>query len=223
MDTKQIVYGMLTENTGTHFLDSGGSNGRMWQRNAKKTMQDFENEDEQSYEFDFKYNGIYRTVSVFHYLTNNLEIDDICEHFNKLQNENDNWNADGDFYGVSLEAGNFLNSLEDVEIQRSWNTYNGDSDLSQILQGTTLEIDGEYYFIIQIHGGADARGGYTHAKMFKSGYFCDGMIHEYLSDYMDTYEMEDEIEYIDTFIDYYDNSITYTSEQVKNRLKEINN
>ena len=222
MDTKQIVYGMLTENTGTHFLDSGGSDGRMWQRNAKKTMQDFENEDEQSYEFDFKYNEIYRTVSVFHYLTNNLEIDDICEHFNKLQNENDNWNADGDFYGVSLEAGNFLNILNNVEIQRSWNTYNGDSDLSQILQGTTLEINGEYYFIIQIHGGADARGGYTHAKMFKSGYFCDGNIHEYLSEYMDSYEMEDEMEYIETFIDYCDNSITYTNEQVQNRLKETN-
>ena len=222
MDTKQIVYGMLTENTGTHFLDSGGSDGRMWQRNAKKTMQDFENEDEQSYEFDFKYNEIYRTVSVFHYLTNNLEIDDICEHFNKLQNENDNWNADGDFYGVSLEAGNFLNILNNVEIQRSWNTYNGDSDLSQILQGTTLEINGEYYFIIQIHGGADARGGYTHAKMFKSGYFCDGNIHEYLSEYMDSYEMEDEMEYIETFIDYWDNSITYTNEQVQNRLKETN-
>ena len=222
MDTKEIVYGMLTENTGTHFLDSGGSEGRMWQRNAKKTMQDFENESEQSYEFDFKYNEIYRTVSVFHYLTNNLEIDDICEHFNKLQNENDNWNADGDFYGVSLEAGNFLNILNNVEIQRSWNTYNGDSDLSQILQGTTLEIDGEYYFIIQIHGGADARGGYTHAKMFKSGYFCDGNIHEYLREYLDSYEMEDEMDYIDTFIDYYDNSITYTNEQVQNRLKETN-
>ena len=223
MDTKQIIYGMLTENTGTHFLDSGGSDGRMWQRNAKKTMQDFENEDEQSYEFDFKYNEIYRTVSVFHYLTNNLEIDDICEHFNKLQNDNDNWDAKGDFYGVSLEAGNFLNILNNVEIQRSWNTYNGDSDLSQILQGTTLEINGEYYFIIQIHGGADARGGYTHAKMFKSGYFCDGSIHEYLREYLDSYEMEDEMDYIDTFIDYYNNSITYTNDQVQNRLKEINN
>ena len=222
MDTKQIIYGMLTENTGTHFLDSGGSDGRMWQSNAKKTMQDFENEDEQSYEFDFKYNEIYRTVSVFHYLTNNLEIDDICEHFNKLQNDNDNWDAKGDFYGVSLEAGNFLNILNNVEIQRSWNTYNGDSDLSQILQGTTLEINGEYYFIIQIHGGADARGGYTHAKMFKSGYFCDGSIHEYLREYLDSYEMEDEMDYIDTFIDYYNNSITYTNEQVQNRLKGTN-
>jgi hypothetical protein len=223
MDTKQLVYGMLTENTGTHFLDSGGSEGRMWQRNAKKTMQDFENESEQSYEFDFKYNEIYRTVSVFHYLTNNLEIDDICEQFNKLQNENDNWDADNcNIYGVSSQAFEYLNSLKDVQNKRGWNTYNGDSDLSQILQGTTLEIDGEYYFIIQIHGGADARGGYTHAKMFKGGNYCDGNIHEYLSEYMGSYEMEDEMDYIDTFIDYYDNSITYTNEQVQNRLKETN-
>ena len=220
MDTKEIVYGMLTENTGTHFLDSGGSNGRMWQRNAKKTMQDFENESEQSYEFDFKYNEIYRTVSVFHYLTNNLEINDICEHFNKLQNENDNWNSDGDFYGVSLEAGNFLNSLEDVEIQRSWNTYNGDSDLCQILQGSNLTIDGDEYVLIQIHNGADARGGYTDAKLFKLEEY--GIIHEYLREYLDSYELEEEMEYIDTFADYWDNSINYTNKEVQNRLKETN-
>ena len=40
--TKQqkLIYKMLTENTGIHFLDSGFSNGRMWQRNQKKTIQD---------------------------------------------------------------------------------------------------------------------------------------------------------------------------------------
>ena len=35
---------MLMENTGTHFLDSGGANGRMWQRNQAKTIEDFDNE-----------------------------------------------------------------------------------------------------------------------------------------------------------------------------------
>ena len=43
--TKQIIYEMLTENTGTHFLDSGGEDGRNWQRNQKKTLEDFENEE----------------------------------------------------------------------------------------------------------------------------------------------------------------------------------
>jgi len=39
METKQLVYKMLTENTGKHFLDSGGTDGRMWQRNQRKTME----------------------------------------------------------------------------------------------------------------------------------------------------------------------------------------
>ena len=168
METRQLVYEMLTENTGKHFLDSGGTDGRMWQRNQKKTIEDFENEEEELYQLDAKYKEIYRTVSVFHYLTNNLEIDDICEEFNRIQEESNNWDADGDVYGVSKEAYTMLMSHTDVDIQRTWNTYNGESDLSQILQGANLTIDDEEYILIQIHNGADARGGYTDAKLFMS-------------------------------------------------------
>ena len=45
MDTEQVIYNMLTENTGTHFLDSGMANGRHWQKNQVKTLEDFKNED----------------------------------------------------------------------------------------------------------------------------------------------------------------------------------
>ena len=38
MRTKEIIYGMLIENTGTHFLDSGGAYGRAWERNQGKTI-----------------------------------------------------------------------------------------------------------------------------------------------------------------------------------------
>ena len=34
-ETKQVIYNMLTESTGTYFLDSGGEDGRHWQRNQK--------------------------------------------------------------------------------------------------------------------------------------------------------------------------------------------
>ena len=44
-ETKQVIYNMMIENTGTHFLDSGGEDGRHWQRNQKKTLKDFENEE----------------------------------------------------------------------------------------------------------------------------------------------------------------------------------
>ena len=212
METRQLVYEMLTENTGKHFLDSGGTDGRMWQRNQKKTIEDFENEEEELYQLDAKYKEIYRTVSVFHYLTNNLEIDDICEEFNRIQEESNNWDADGDVYGVSKEAYTMLMSHTDVDIQRTWNTYKGESDLSQILQGANLTIDDEEYILIQIHNGADARGGYTDAKLFKMDEYC---IHEYLQEWKDSSEIEEDITegYIDILTDYWDENIKYTNEE----------
>ena len=83
-NVNELVYNMLTENTGTHFLDSGGTNGRMWQRNANKCLQDFEDEKPESYQYAADSNEIFRTVSVYHYLTNDLQIDDICFEFNNL-------------------------------------------------------------------------------------------------------------------------------------------
>ena len=36
--TEQVIYEMLTESTGKHFLDSGGATGRHWQQNQIKTI-----------------------------------------------------------------------------------------------------------------------------------------------------------------------------------------
>ena len=43
-ETEQVIYNMMIENTGTHFLDSGGEDGRHWQRNQKMTLKDFQDE-----------------------------------------------------------------------------------------------------------------------------------------------------------------------------------
>jgi len=198
-EVQKLIYSMLTENTGTHFLDSGFSNGRMWQRNQNKTIEDFYNEDEERYEFDERYKELERSVSVFHFLTNNHEIDEICEGFNKLNTSPENWDCDKNVYGVSKEAWKHLQlsalSLgSEVEILHTFNTYNYDSDLSQVLQGSHLEIDGEFYTLIQIHGGADVRGGYTDAKLLKKGYYMDEcQIHEYLQEY--NYDLSDELDF----------------------------
>lgn len=210
--TKQLIYEMLTENTGKQFLDSGGTDGRMWQRNQKKTIEDFENEEEELYQLDAKYKEIHRTVSVFHYLTNNLEIDEICEEFNKIQDESNNSDADADVYGVSREAFDHIDSFWEVEIDRTWNTYNGESDLSQILQGANLRINEEDYILIQIHNGADARGGYTDAKLFKME---ECYIHEYLQEWKDSSEIEEDIVegYINNISDYWDDTKTYSNKE----------
>ena len=225
-ETQKLVYKMLTENTGTHMCDSGFANGRHWQSNQQKSIEDFNSENIETYEFDWDNGDIVRTVNVFHYLSECTELDDICDEFNRIQDENDDWDYEGDVYGVSSEAGGYLSVLEmmydDFKINHTWNTYNGDSDLSQVLQGCNIEVNGEYYVIVQTHNGADARGGYSHAKMFKCADHSDGMIHEYVYDFSDSYELEQEMEHIEEFTDWLDNSKTYTNKQVVNRIEELN-
>jgi len=218
-NVEDLIFSMLTENTGTHMCDSGGDNGRMWQRNEDKCLQDFAGEPEELYQYDPKYNEIHRTVSVFHYLTHNLEVDDIAFNFNELNTKPKDWDADTKtdiyIYGVSSDAWQDLTEFNEVDVQRSWNTYNGDSDLSQILQGANLTINNDHYVLIQIHGGADARGGYTDAKLFKCGDYMDGMIHEYLREYTDSYEVLEELEYIDLMFNYWDESIVYEGKELE--------
>jgi hypothetical protein len=195
-DTKKLVYAMLTENTGSHMLDSGGAYGRNWSRNQAKTIEDFNNEQEQTIEKsewtdkDGETHTEYiRTVSVFHYLSE-LELDHLCVNFNTRNTDCDDW--EGDFgYGVSQAGADFL-ELVGMESKHQFNTYNGDSDLSQILQGAWLDMDGETYLLLQIHGGCDARGGYTDAKLFKTE--DDWMIHPYLQEYVYGDEIEEEYE-----------------------------
>jgi hypothetical protein len=217
---QRLVYRMLTQNTGIHFLDSGGAYNRGWQRNQKKTIQDFMNEDEESYQFDFKYNEIYRNVSVFHYLSG-LDLDEVCEKFNRRQGADWDGNVGqlDDTYGVSNRASEWLQSNYEVEVEYTFNTYNGDSDLSQILQGSRLQIDGDTYYLIQIHNGADARGGYTDAKLFKTSHYSEG-IHEYLWEYKDSSEVEEDLRegYIPSMTDYWDSSIVYDNETILKRL-----
>lgn len=222
--TKQqkLIYKMLTENTGIHFLDSGFSNGRMWQRNQKKTIQDFINEEEETYFFDGR--NLERTVSVFHYLSC-LELDDICDEFNRRNNNPKDWEGElpsinnSEIYGVSKRAANWLTENYPVDVEYTVNTYNHDSDLSQILQYSKIEIwlDGqnETYFLIQIHGGADARGGYTDAKLFKQNRWSY-YIHEYLQEYKDSYDINQDLQegYITEVPDSYDKNKTWTNEQI---------
>jgi hypothetical protein len=128
-------------------------------------------------------------VSVFHYLSE-LELDHLCDKFNELNTDCKDW--DGDFaWGVSQKGADFL-ELIGMEIKHEFNTYNGDCDLSQVLQGAWLEdAEGDTYLLLQIHGGCDVRGGYTDAKLFKTQY-NETLIHPYLQEYIYSDEIEEE-------------------------------
>jgi len=151
-----LIYSMLTESTGSALCDSGGDSGRHWQRNQKKTIQDFINEPECSLEsYHYKDNNwdLTPTISLFHRLTSSLELNELCDDFNSMEVES--WNSD-------------------------YNSYNGDSALSQVVQGQQLQLYGDDYLLLQIHNGADVRGGYTDAKLFKID-FNEFIFSEYCS------------------------------------------
>lgn len=165
MKIENVIFKMLTENTGAALCDSGGAYGRNWERNASKKIKDFENEPMALCEVSHGYLNV--TFSVFHHLINTLEIDDFCEKFNRLKC--DNWN--GDYYGTSDSQCAWLekNDFYVDDYRSAFNTYNWDSNFSQVLQGTFLRQGGhtDEYVLLQIHGGCDVRGGYTDAKLFK--------------------------------------------------------
>ncbi len=186
MQVEDLIKSMLLENTGKHFLDSGGVNGRHHQRNQGVIFEDLKPVEVEVW----GENDICITINLYHYLINaNLQLDSICEKFNTLQKNSDNWDSEGvlgECYGVSREAEKFIEYKShiycyDVKVEHTWNTYNGDSFLSQVLQGSYLTINGESYVLFQIHGGADVRGGYTDAKLFKLDSFqewlpCENVI-----------------------------------------------
>ena len=171
MNTETLIHAMLTTNTGTHMLDSGGDYGRNWQRNQGKTLADFQAEPAALLNWYVKRDDDDNiisaepevTTSVFHKLTSGIIWqDDLCREFNAMPC--DDWR--GDYCGTSTDQAEWLDN-HGFEQRRGWNTYNWAANFSQTMQGNDLERDGENYVLIQIHGGADVRGGYTDAKLFR--------------------------------------------------------
>ena len=163
---EQIIYEMLTEKTGTHFLDSGGDDGRHWQRNAKKSLEDFKAEPYAT--IDPKYGD--SSLSTFHYLNEHLVFSEgmnlMLEEFAKDYPE-ESWR---ETVAMFLDALGVTKRDESVEDARwEFNSYNFDQFfLDQCLQGYFFSLGSKDYLALQIHNGADVRGGYTAPKIFEA-------------------------------------------------------
>lgn len=155
--TQQVIADMLGTNTGVNILDSGGANGRNWQRNAGKSVTDWLNEPRVT--VDDKYGDV--SLNVFHHLIENLTYcKDLDVQFTAYSKAQENT-----YYLEDIH--NWLELLGAAE-EYSVNSYNSESELSQIIQYTVFTLGGESgYVALQIHQGADARGGYTAPRIFR--------------------------------------------------------
>lgn len=163
--TDKKLIEMLKENTGKHMLDSGNAYGRHWEKNQKV---DFTKRDEVELTFD-KWNDevtVDVTIDLFHFLRDKVNyIHQIQSSFIKFCNRPENvdkyWDENIEDY---IEYRKKKYNARDIW---SENSYNGESALSQIIQFVEWYDDKGWYVILQIHGGCDARSGYTSPVIFE--------------------------------------------------------
>lgn len=142
-------------NSGKHFLDSGGANGRHWQKpNSPKDLP--------AVTVD-QYGA---TIETAHLLDAFLEVD------RKVQAQFDKWAALPENERLSwFEAGEtFATKVLGLEQLARDNTYNSENDLSQVFiwEVYALETKSDWLFtdddtltVVYIHTGCDVRGGYS--------------------------------------------------------------
>lgn len=180
-DLKKIIIDLMRENTGIHFLDSGGENGRAYQKNQAREIIFGE-----PLEFEEGY-GI--TIPIQDYMYAHFEIDEFCEAMNGEIQGNDT------LYWIE-EVYEYLSEKYELTTFRELsNTFNYDNNLSQNFAFKVIELYGEFYCLFQLHNGADIRGGYTKTRVFKINdidYFFSGMLVAY------------SVEINGTAIDFYD-------------------
>jgi hypothetical protein len=163
-NTERRIFEMLTENTGKHFLDSGMSDGRHWQQNQKLTVSDFMKRPKATIDTEY-YPEI--TLDLFHFLNERLTLTALAETLQSDWEHFINSEEDRSFYSCA-DMEDFVKFVTDSDEATIANSYNWDNYLSQTIQYVDFHLDGRSFTLLQIHGGADVRGGYTAPQVFET-------------------------------------------------------
>lgn len=164
LTTADVIASMLTEPTGASILDSGGAYGRHWERNAGMTTEAWESTPSATVS---KWGDV--TVSTFHYMRDRLRFHaDMDAAFREFA-DTDEWEREPwlPIMKAWVTGVHDSDRYSDLSEPRTWNTYNGEDYLSQVLQGVTFRHDGHTYAIVQTHNGCDVRGGYSSPRVFR--------------------------------------------------------
>lgn len=173
---KKVASDMLKENTGQHMLDSGGAYGRHWQRNQTR---DFEKEPAVFVHLDGdaetgEIKELWGTYNLYWFMQNFFYLDRDTTYLNtKFRKFATTEEMKHESWEDCLDK---FRKEEKADYKYGEYTYNrgGDCVLSQDIVYDVIDFplpdDREEQFVcIRIHGGADARGGFTAPYFFK----CD--------------------------------------------------
>lgn len=156
----ELAQVMLTENTGSSVVDSGGIYGRAWQRNQGR---DFEAEPTTTVQFDTyrgKLSGYRGTVSLYHWLKLHFEPDDEMQAaIDRFAEENPN----ATWFDVAQKVAENLSTEREPGCTYTYNEPDN-WDLSQDIQFWEIYAEDDYepsHLIVMVHGGCDARWGFT--------------------------------------------------------------
>ncbi len=162
--TKRVLKAMFCENTGTHFLDSGGAYGRGWQR--KQAIKDAD--------WDlFPYTHVeisspddwYVLKNTYHFLMEHIQYDvKMDKLFHAFCNQP--VRKKEPYYQCMRQFRDFIGDRDDFEYYTGGNTYNGDTCLDETLQYDIYRSNNYDFIILQTHNGADVRGGYSTPHVF---------------------------------------------------------
>ncbi len=209
------IYEMLTENTGIHFLDSGGSNGRAWQRNQNIPIEAFKILPDQLVDFEVYRNELEISFikPLFPFLSEQLEyLPNWQSKFTRFANKypNDSWYELVDRFAEKHHDAEWSDRFRKPT---SSYTYNYECALSQDIMFTEFENYEGTFVILQIHNGADARGGFTNPKIFKIKDWEEFYCNHHGSIYCDNLDC-------DTYWNTYDAGYSWESDYVE-QLKEF--
>lgn len=161
--TEEVLQSMFMEDTGINMLDSGGDYDRHWQKNAGAGFIDLPPA--------YSSNGT-PVLSTYHYLAARLEYSEFqTEQFQSM------WS-----HVVTPQMAEMIEFVEYCELDTGnygrdlvSNSFNWETLLDQNIQFIEYRMGSQLYVMLQIHNGADARGGYTEPKIFTAD---EGWFHQ---------------------------------------------
>ena len=188
-DAIEAIRAQLTENTGTHFLDSGSAYGRHWE----------ENQDTPPWERPaWDVSDGYVTHNVYHWMERSYGRDRtavaleaaLYAYGHTDDQKREPWLRTAEAFRDGMFEGHWTefdlrewglpapfvpdvlsvqSDIRGTDHGFTFNTYNQEMHgLSQVLQAVVLGGPYAEYGFIQVHQGADVRGGYTGPRAYTS-------------------------------------------------------